>query len=251
MTSILLEVCTGTYEAALAAHRAGAQRIELCQALGDGGLTPSLGLLRAVLRLPIPRKHVLIRPRPGDFLYTPAEQQIMADDIRTACREGADGIVVGALTADGQVDMAAMRLFIEAAGTVPVTFHRAFDMCADHAAALDALIALGVARVLTSGGCATALEGADAIAALVRRAAGRIVIMPGCGVNAANAADIIRQTGAGEIHASASALHPSAMTYRHDGVSMGHAGADEYAVSETDEEKVRQIMAALDSVGAQ
>lgn len=245
---ILLEICAGTYSAALAAARAGAQRIELCSALSEGGLTPSAGLMRAAIELPDIRKHVLIRPRCGDFYYSREEQDIIVDDIRLAREYGADGVVVGALDADGNVDEEAMARFMEAAGTLSVTFHRAFDLCRCPDEALDVLIRLGVPRLLTSGCAATAAEGVENIAAMVRRAAGRLIVIPASGVNAGNVASIIRHTGTFEIHASASADHPSKMKYRHQGVSMGGGCQDEYTVRESDEGLIGNILSALREV---
>ncbi|GAB3830520.1 copper homeostasis protein CutC [Hymenobacter jeollabukensis] len=188
---------------ARAAQAGGAHRIELCQNLEQGGITPSYGLLRQVLReLTIP-VFVLIRPRPGHFVYDAGELAIMRADIEL-CRElGAAGVVLGVLTPEGRVDVAACRPLLEAAGPLPVTFHRAFDDCPDQAAALEDVIGLGCRRVLTSGGAATAEAGVARLAALVRQAAGRFVIMPGAGITAANVRAIAAATGAEELHTSA------------------------------------------------
>lgn len=259
----ILEVCTGSITSVLHAAEGGAGRIELCSGLDEGGLTPSIGLIQAVMQVEGVKKHVLIRPRGGDFLYTEVELDIMVDDILAARRAGVDGVVVGALTADGDVDVEACQRFLDAARgeyvdfaegdldeayflpPVSVTFHRAFDLCRDPFAALETLVALGFDRILTSGQAATAAEGLPLLRQLVERAAGRIVIMPGCGVNAQNAAHILAATGATEIHASARAAWPSQMRFRHQGVSMGKPGSDEYATKETDVETVRQIVASI------
>lgn len=201
--SRLLEICAASLASARAAQAGGAQRIELCQHLEQGGTTPSYGLLRQVLReLRIP-VFVLIRPRPGHFAYDAGEQAIMQADVEL-CRDlGAAGVVLGALTPEGRVDVAACRSLIAAAGPLPVTFHRAFDDCPDPHQALEDVIGLGCARVLTSGGAATAEAGQARLAALVRQAGSRISIMPGAGITAANIRAVAAATGARELHASA------------------------------------------------
>lgn len=201
--SRLLEICAASLHSARAAQAGGAQRIELCQNLAQGGITPSYGLLRQVLReLTIP-VFVLIRPRPGHFVYDAAELAIMRADVELARGLGAAGVVLGALTPAGRVDAAACRPLIEAAGPLPITFHRAFDDCPDSAQALEDVIRLGCARILTSGGAATAEAGTPRLAALAQQAAGRIGIMPGAGITAANVRAIAEATGARELHASA------------------------------------------------
>lgn len=255
-----LEVCTGSITSVLHAAEGGAARVELCSGLDEGGLTPSIGLIQAALRVDGIAKHVLVRPRGGDFLYTEVEQDIIVDDIFAARRAGVDGVVVGALTVDGDIDVEACRRFLDAAKgeyvdfaegdleeayflpPVSVTFHRAFDLCRDPFAALETLVSLGFDRILTSGQAATAEAGIDLLRRLVEQAADRIVIMPGCGVNPSNAARILRETGACEIHASARSTWPSAMRFRHPGVSMGVPGSDEYATKETDAAIVRAIV---------
>lgn len=255
-----LEVCTGSIVSVLHAAEGGASRIELCSGLDEGGLTPSIGLINAALQIDGIRKHILVRPRGGDFLYSEVEQDIIVDDILAARRAGVDGVVVGALTSDGDVDEAACRRFIDAAKgeyvdfaegdldeayflpPVSVTFHRAFDVCRNPQQALETVIGLGFDRVLTSGQAATAETGIPLLRALVKQAGDRIIIMPGCGVTADNAARILRETGAKEIHASARSSWPSQMRYHHEGVSMGKPGADEYATKETDIDIVRKIV---------
>lgn len=259
----LLEVCTGSLQSVMNAAEGGAYRVELCSGLDEGGLTPSIGLIQAALQVDEVKKHVLIRPRGGDFLYSEAEIDIMVDDIFAARRAGVDGIVVGALTADGDVDLEACARFLDAARgeyvdfaegdleeayflpPVSVTFHRAFDMCRNPQKALEQLIELGFDRVLTSGQQSTAEAGIGTIKELVRQANGRIVIMPGCGVNALNANKIVTETGACEIHASARSAVPSKMRYQHSGVSMGKAGSDEFSVKVTDVNIVQDIVASI------
>ena len=199
----LLEVCCGNLDSVHAAVKGGAPRIELCSALELDGLTPSWEDLRTARALyPHLTIHVLIRPRPGDFCYSPAELQQMAADIRTALSLGADGIVIGCLTPEGDVDIPAMQVLMADARNV--TFHRAFDVCRRPFDALEAIIGLGCRRLLTSGQAPTVAEGTDMVRALRERAAGRIGLLPGCGVTPRNARRILELTGCTEIHASAS-----------------------------------------------
>jgi copper homeostasis protein len=183
-----------------AAERTGADRIELCAALEVGGVTPGAGLLRAVrARVGIPL-HVLVRPRAGDFVYGHEELEAMVGEIREARRAGADSIVTGALEASGSIDCGATARLIEAAGPLPVTFHRAFDQVRDQSWALEALVELGVTRILTSGGAETADEGLPMLARLARASAGRIVVLAGGGVRAAGVARLVAETGVSEVH---------------------------------------------------
>jgi copper homeostasis protein len=201
-----LEICAGSVQSAVAAQAGGAHRIELCQNLEQGGTTPSYGLIQQVLqRLTIP-VFVLIRPRPGGFCYDAAEQAIMVADVAQCWALGCAGVVIGALDQAGRVDVAACQALIEAAGPLQVTFHRAFDVCADQPQALAAIIGLGCHRVLTSGGQASAPAGQAQLAALVRQAAGRISIMPGAGITPATLGPLQEATGATEFHASAKRL---------------------------------------------
>lgn len=188
----------------IAARDGGAIRVELCGALGCGGVTPSAGLIVGAVRERGEMKvHVLIRPREGNFHYSTRELAVMEADIAAAKAAGADGVAIGALTEDGCVDVTAMKRLLKHCEGMSVTFHRAFDDCVDQFAALDTLIELGVDRVLTSGGQLSAPKGAERLAELVRHAAGRIVIMPGAGINGANIAELEAQTGAEEFHGTA------------------------------------------------
>ncbi|PPJ41326.1 MULTISPECIES: copper homeostasis protein CutC [unclassified Pseudoxanthomonas] len=238
----VLEIAAGSLSSALAAQRAGADRVELCEGLESGGTTPSYGTLAAAReQLGIPL-FVLVRPRAGDFLYTSQDADVMLRDIECCVRLGCDGIVVGALDADGDVDPSLCRQFISAAGPLSVTFHRAFDVVRDPATALEQVIELGFTRVLTSGGTSTAVEGADAIAARVRQAAERIVVMPGAGITADNVVALARATGAREFHASAKTSRSSAMRFQ---VPALQGLASDW--SETDSERVRALRIALDT----
>ncbi len=198
----ILEVCVETIESVKAARCGGAQRIELCAVLSEGGVTPSAGLIEAARRLGPEKMHVLVRARGGDFVYTDDEVDCMVRDIEM-CRElGVDGVVVGALTPQGDIDVEACRRMVEAARGMQVTFHRAFDRCNRPLEALEQIIELGCTRLLTSGQQESALQGTGLIRQLVEQAAGRIIIMPGAGVDENKAAGILAATGATEIHGS-------------------------------------------------
>jgi len=200
LTKILVEAAVETLAEAVTAEEAGARRIELCADLTQDGLTPAPALIASVtarLRVPV---FVIVRPRGGGFGYAEDEFDVMLRDARGAARAGVAGVVTGVLSPDGSVDAPRTRAFVAAAAPLPVTFHRAFDRVADKASALDVLIDAGVARVLTSGGAPTALEGAETIAALVRQARDRIVVLAGGGVRAHNVRDLIALTGVREVH---------------------------------------------------
>ncbi|WP_285401485.1 copper homeostasis protein CutC [Luteibacter sp. ME-Dv--P-043b] len=235
----LLEVAANSVASAFAAQEGGAARIELCASLDEGGVTPSHGtivLAREGLTIPL---YVLVRPRGGDFLYENSEIECMLDDIEH-CRDlGCDGVVVGALTAEGDVDTEACALFVRAAGRMGVTFHRAFDLVPDRREALETIIDLGFERVLTSGGMQSAVAGASSIAKLVTQAGDRIVVMPGAGIEPGNAANLRAATRAREFHASAKQRLPSGMRSPTDALGMG-AGE-----TRTDVDTVRAIVTAL------
>lgn len=202
----LLEVCVGSTESLFAAYEGGAERVELCADLASDGLTPPAELVRMAACMDGLRVHVLIRSRAGNFVYTEEDVCLMEEHIRMAHENGADGIVIGALTPDGDIDLAACRRWIWAAEGMSVTFHRAFDHCIHPLEALEQIIELGCNRLLTSGQQPSAVEGTALLKKLVEQADGRIIIMPGAGVNPDNAAEILRLTGAHEIHASARSL---------------------------------------------
>lgn len=236
----ILEISAGSLNSALAAQEGGADRVELCDNLAEGGTTPSYGALavaRDRLRIPL---YVLIRPRGGDFLYDEAERAAMIADIEACVRLGCDGVVIGALDADGEVDAAVCREQIAVAGPLGVTFHRAFDAARDHGRALEAAIALGCERILTSGGAADAWSGAARIAELNAQAAGRIALMAGAGVTPGNIAELARRTGVRELHASAKAPRRSAMRYRNE--ALAGLSPD---WSQSDAERVRELAKAL------
>jgi copper homeostasis protein len=192
------------------------------------------------------RLHVIIRPRGGDFLYSPLELKAMQKDIEVAHRLGADGVVFGCLTADGDIDLPAMQSLMEAAGGLSVTFHRAFDVCRDPQQALEEIIGLGCQRILTSGQQATAEQGIPLLKELQEQAAGRIILLAGCGVNERNIAHIAHETGIGEFHFSARESLRSEMRYKNEAVSMGGTvHIDEYERMVTTAERVKGTIAAL------
>lgn len=202
-----LEICAADLASVLAAQRGGADRVELCTALAEGGTTPSGGLIVAARDTGLPI-HVLIRPRPGNFVYTPAEKAVIRQDIINAACYDVRGVVVGALTPDGDIDTDVVKAAHEAiqltnSEGIHITFHRAFDRCRDPFEALEALIKLKVDYLLTSGQAASATEGAPLLAELVRRARGRIKIIAAAGINSANIAELAHATGCPEFHASA------------------------------------------------
>ncbi len=237
----MLEICAADIESVLAAQRGGADRVELCSALGEGGTTPSAGLISETLRSTDLKVHVLIRPRSGDFIYSESEVRTMISDIRIATELGAHGIVIGALDKFGNIDPDICRRLIDAGQGLSVTFHRAFDMCADKISALEQIIEFGCNRILTSGGASTAYEGRDIIRKLYELADGRISIMAGCGVTPSNADAIMSYTGIKELHASARETIGSTSVFRHKGVNMGNPDNDEYSRSATSERIVREL----------
>jgi copper homeostasis protein len=243
---VLVEVTVDSVESARAAEAGGAARVELCAGLVEGGTTPSPGMIEACReQLAIPF-YVLVRPRGGDFLYGPAEYDVMRRDIAQVKRLGADGVVLGALRRDAAVDAAGVRSLVEAARPLAVTFHRAIDFTRDAAEALDVLVALGVERVLTSGGAATAFEGIPALTALVRQGGDAITIVAAGGISEDNVAHIVDATGVREVHVRAAAPRDSGMTYRRAGLSLIRSTPGQYAWYETDVEQVRLVVEALE-----
>ena len=197
-----LESCCTDVEQIRRAQEAGARRIELCEKLAVGGVTPSAELLKAAISVAKVPVNVLVRPRGGDFVFSAAEADTMLRDIELCREAGAAAVVIGALDSRGDVDMPLMRRLCDAASGMSVTFHRAFDVCANPLATFEDVLALGCDRLLTSGHESDAFKGRFFIAELVERAAGRIIVMPGCGVRRSNIARIAADTGAVEFHAS-------------------------------------------------
>lgn len=242
-----IEICANSVESAVKAQQAGAYRVELCAGIPEGGTTPSFGEIRMARQLLNQTKlHVIIRPRGGDFLYSPLEQEIMLHDIKVSRQLGADGVVFGCLTAEGNVDMPLMKKLMNAVGDMSVTFHRAFDMCRNPKEALENIIELGIDRILTSGQEATAEKGIPLLKELVAQADGRIIIMPGCGVNAGNIRKIAEETGASEFHFSGRSTVESGMIFRNKKVSMaGTVKIEEYLKDVTDPDKVKAALSEL------
>lgn len=236
----ILEICAADIGSVYAASNGGADRIELCSALSEGGLTPSAGMIEEALRVPGIKVNVLIRPRCGDFVYSEQEILTMLRDIEICRQLGVNGVVVGALTPDGNIDREACRRMAVASEGLHRTFHRAFDMCRDPELAVREIISLGFDRVLTSGQSPTALDGAGLIGRLSQEFP-EITFIAAGGINPDNVRDIMNLAGVHEVHASAKAVVKSAMTYRNDDVNMGAKGIDEYSRSTTSEETVRKI----------
>ena len=240
-----LEVCADSVESAIAAEAGGATRRELCGGLVIGGLTPSLALFHEVrrrCRLPV---RVLLRPRYGDFLYTDSEFAVLLEEVSCFRAAGADGVVIGCLTADGALDLPRMEALIRRADGLPVTLHRAFDMAADPMRALADARALGVSTILTSGQQNDCLAGRALLRRLLEAAGDGPEILVGGGVNAGVIRALAGELGARCFHMSGKAVLPSALRWRTPAVSMGAAGLDEYAVWRTDESAVREAAAAL------
>ncbi|MEG1749259.1 MAG: copper homeostasis protein CutC [Tannerellaceae bacterium] len=239
-TTRILEICANSAQSCVEAEAGGAKRVELCAGIPEGGTTPSYGEIRTaqVLTKGIDI-NVIIRPRGGDFLYTQPEVQSMLFDIEMAKQLNVHGVVVGCLTKEGDVDVPLLQQLVAAARPLSVTFHRAFDVCRDPFVALEQIIEAGCDRILTSGQQPDAVKGIPMLTQLVKRAAGRIIIMPGCGVRETNIAQIEAETGATEFHTSARSVVCSGMVYRNENVPMGSAAvSSEFETVETDRNKV-------------
>ena len=236
----LIEGCVDSHASALAAVRGGADRLELCANLSIGGTTPSRALFRQVRRDCPVRINVLIRPRFGDFLYSPAELEEMEEEIDAFRALEADGVVLGVLTPGGELDGGAMARLMARAEGLEVTLHRAFDMTRDPFAALEEAVRLGCGTILTSGQAPSAPEGQALLRELFIRGAGRIDLMAGAGVKRQNILEIHGNTGIRVFHTSArTGAADSGMVYRREGVSMGLPTLSEYEVWRTDEREFR------------
>lgn len=235
-----LEVCANSYTSALAAQNGGAIRVEFCDNLAEGGTTPSYGQIALAKKNLTIAIWPIIRPRGGDFLYSDIEFELMKEDI-IACKSlKCEGVVIGILHADGRIDKSRCAELIALAQPMGVAFHRAFDMSNDMDQALEDLIELKVQRVLTSGGAPNAPLGAEKLAQLVKKANGRITIMPGAGINEGNIQELISKTGATDFHASAKTFVASKMEYRNTETKMGSI-EDEYRYELTSVEKVKAL----------
>jgi copper homeostasis protein len=240
--SITLEICADSVDSAVAAQRGGARRVELCSNLLEGGVTPSAGLIATVGHKLSIDLYVMIRPRGGDFCYTPEEFETMEKDVLMAKQLGANGIVVGILQEDGDVDVARTRCLVEMARPLKTTFHRAFDMSRELSKSLEDVIKAGADRVLTSGGEQKAEDGIRTIAKLVKRADQRIALMVGGGITRSNVHRVIEATHVREIHASMRVRMPSPMRHRNERISMGLAKGREYQRTLVLQEEVRRLM---------
>lgn len=246
MTKRKLEICCFTAESAFKAAQAGAHRIELCDNIADGGTTPSFATIKWVInQLQIP-VNVIVRPRGGDFLYSETEYELIKEDIAQIKKLGANGIVIGFLTADGEIDLQRTAEVAALAAPLEVTFHRAFDMCRDPFEALEQLKKLGIARILTSGGYPNAVKGAHILAQLVQKAGNEIVIMPGSGINDQNLAKVIDSTQAVEFHSSAKTFIDGGMRFKNDKVSMsGNDSPQEFQYISVDTAQIKKMLEIL------
>ena len=239
------ELCAYSVEACEAARRAGVTRVELCASPYEGGTTHSAAAIRMARRIGGLQLSVMVRPRGGDFLYSDTEFRQMLEEVRFARECGADGVVFGVLTPDGRVDVQRTAALVAEAGPMQTTFHRAFDMACDLEEALEAAVAAGCRRILTSGGRNTAVEGIDTLRALVAQAAGRIELMAGSGVNPSNVRQLAA-TGVDAVHFSARSVRPGGMVFRNPHVSMGDGDVSEYDLLCADERLIRQILTLLE-----
>ncbi len=239
------EICANGVESCIAAQEGGADRVELCAGIPEGGTTPSYGEIKIARRvLTTTRLHVIIRPRGGDFLYSPLELERMAADIDMARELGADGVVFGCLRSDGSLDTEANTMLMQHAKGMSVTFHRAFDRCAHPHQVLEELISQGFDRILTSGQQPTALEGTPLLKELHEQAKGRIILLAGCGVNEQNIATIAQATHIHEFHFSARTAVKSQMQFSNPDVYMGAKDADEDTLNITSSQRVAHTIEA-------
>ena len=240
--SIKVEVCAFSLESCLAAEKGGANRIELCGSIYEGGTTPSAGLIQLAKHRINIEIHAMIRPRGGDFCYSDDEISIMRADIRMAKELGCEGVVLGILQPNGQVNIAQTKALVALAKPMQVTFHRAIDMTLNYSKALEDIIETGCNRILTSGQKNTAIEGVENIKKLVNQANDRIEIMAGSGVNADNAQTLIH-TGVDALHLTGKSVRDSKMVYRKEGIVMGGLSeVPEYEIAYTDFEKIRAVV---------
>lgn len=243
-----LEICVDSVESAIAAQQGGAHRIELCSALNEAGVTPSVGLIRAVRKRVEIGLYVMIRPRGGDFLYSAEELEVMREDIARAAESGANGVVFGLLTEDAEIDVARTRELVELARPMEVTFHRAIDMAREVDVAVRDVIATGADRLLTSGGAQTAQLGAGAIQRMVRASAGKVQVMVCGGVRAENVGSIVRSTGAMQFHAAVRREVGSRVKHRPRSLHLGVSASADYSRKVVMAEDVRKLRAAMDAV---
>jgi copper homeostasis protein len=247
---MILEICVDSVESAIASQVGGAQRIELCSDLNEGGITPSDGLIQAV------RKHVgidvfvMVRPRGGDSFYTSYEYDVMKADVIRMKELGVDGIVVGMLDQDSRVDVQRTRELVQLADPLQVTFHRAFDMSADLDESLERVIETGAHRILTSGAMQTISQGAERVTHLINAANGRIRILVGGGIRQENIRKIALRTRATEFHCSLRIRTQSPVTFRNHSLKLGSVANDEFARYVVLEENVRGLRDTLNKISS-
>lgn len=241
-----LECCVDSVESAICAKEGGADRLELCSNLVIGGTTPTLALFEQVRKTVDIRIHALIRPRFGDFLYTSHEAEIICREIRAFRRAGAEGVVIGALTPDGSLDTELMKRFIDCAGSMSITLHRAFDMCRDPFTALIQARELGVNTVLTSGQASSCVAGLPRMKELAAAAGDAVTILAGAGINAEAVKTLLSSTSLTAFHMSGKKIKSSGMLYKNPDVSMGLPGMSEYDIWQTDPQNVRAVRRLLD-----
>jgi copper homeostasis protein len=250
MSNPTIEICVEGIDGLAAAQAAGADRVELCASLLEGGLTPSMGVIKQAVAVAMIPFHVIIRPRGGDFLYSELEFLTMLDDVRTCRDMGVAGVVFGCLTTDGRVDEPRMTELVEAARPMKVTCHRAFDMTRDPEEAVEALVRCGVDRVLTSGQRDTALEGIEILRRTHDAARGRIVIMACGGLDETNIADVLHRSAADELHFASLLTAQSGMKFRNAHIGMGSTAIErEFEITVTDTAAVRRTIAAVRKIG--
>jgi copper homeostasis protein len=244
----LIEVCVDRLDSVQVCADAGVDRIELCAALSEGGITPSIGFLRSARKIFSGKIMMMIRPRAGDFLYSDGELELMQNDIRLAIDHGADGVVFGCLLPTGEIDENQTSLLQNTAGGKDVTFHRAFDVTRDLSRSLETLISLGIPRVLTSGGEADVSKGITRLTDLVKQAAGRITVLPGGGVSADKIRELADQTRATEFHLSARRTIHSNMIYQRHDIPMGASQITPELIHKvTDPLQLQSLLSALAS----
>lgn len=246
MEKYILECCVDSVESAIHAAKGGASRLELCANLIIGGTTPDVALVKEIRKYSDIRIHALIRPRFGDFCYTEHEMEIMKSQICALKEAGVEGVVIGVLDVDGNLDISKMKELMQEARGLSVTLHRAFDMCKDPFQALEEAISLGVHTILTSGQKASAWEGRELLCQLIKQADGRIDIMAGAGISASVIEKLIPVTTGTSYHMSGKITLDSKMKYRKADVSMGLPSLSEYEIWQTSEEAVREAVQVLE-----
>ena len=248
MKKYILECCVDSVESAINAANGGASRLELCSNLIIGGTTPDVALVKEIRKHTDIRIHALIRPRFGDFFYTEHEMEIMKSQIRALREAGVEGVVIGVLDEEGNLDVPKMKELLQEASGLSVTLHRAFDMCRDPFQTLEEAIELGINTILTSGQKQTAWEGRELLCQLIDKAEGRIDIMAGAGIGASVIEQLLPVTGGTSYHMSGKVTLDSQMRYRKADVSMGLPSLSEYEIWQTSEQNVRDAAEVLEGI---